>query len=142
MRRRSWWLVFCSEVVPSASIDESEIMEMGATSVPKMSSGSKSRLEIETRSKIWESRGERGKDEEEHGLPLDGTLLGRHAASRSVQRPVLALGLILPRLLAFIRHGDLGFSLRATEEGKKSLRSERKRVRIILQSAGTIFYWQ
>jgi hypothetical protein len=44
MRRRSWWLVLYSGVAFSSLVEESERMCSGTSSVPKISSGSKSRL--------------------------------------------------------------------------------------------------
>jgi hypothetical protein len=44
MRRRSWWLVLCSGVASYSSAEESERMCSGTSSVPKIFSGSKSRM--------------------------------------------------------------------------------------------------
>jgi hypothetical protein len=41
MRRRSWWFVLRSGVASSPSVEESERMHSGTSSVPKISSGSK-----------------------------------------------------------------------------------------------------
>jgi hypothetical protein len=44
MLRRSWWFALCFGVASSPSVEESERIYSGTSSVPKISSGSKPRL--------------------------------------------------------------------------------------------------
>ena len=126
-RRRSSWFALWSGVAFSSTSDESELTRMGTPSVPKISSGSRSRLEIRADSEIW-SRKQKGETRKEQGLLPNGALFRWQAASRLVLRPVLAFGLVLLRLLALVRHGrTCGFLSRmvvAEEDEKAKRRSE------------------
>jgi hypothetical protein len=101
MRRRGWWFVLCSGVASYPSLEESERMYSGTSSVPKISLGSKSRLKTK-RGESWDCNQEQ-KEGLTENLLSNGALLWWSAS-------------LLDGLLSLVRHGFGVFSSRARRE--------------------------
>jgi hypothetical protein len=95
MQRRNWWLVLCSGVASYSSAEESERMYSGTSSVPRISSGSKSRLRAKE-GEPWDCNQEQEKGLRRKRLLSNGSLLWWGTV-------------LLDWLFSLVRHGLWGF---------------------------------